>query len=85
MIFTLIPHHFIFRPSVRLLAAFFPMILKAFRWDRFGFLPELFAVNSRPFFHDLSTGKASITLHAPHRSVVVAFIRLVSVCDVRRG
>jgi hypothetical protein len=25
----------------------------------------------------MSTGKASITLYAPHRSVVVAFIRLI--------
>jgi hypothetical protein len=54
------------------------MTLKAFRGDRFGFLSELFAVNSRRFYHDLSTGNASIALHAPHRSVVVAFIRLVT-------
>jgi hypothetical protein len=53
------------------------MTLKAFQGDRFRFLPEIFTVNSRRFYHDLSTIKASITLHAPHRSVVVAFIRLV--------
>jgi hypothetical protein len=53
------------------------MTLKAFRCDGFRFLPELFTVSSRRFYHDLSTVKTSITLHAPHRSVVVAFIRLV--------
>jgi hypothetical protein len=53
------------------------MTLKAFRCDRFAFLPELFTVSSRRFYHDLSTVKASISLHAPHRTVVVAFIRLV--------
>jgi hypothetical protein len=53
------------------------MTLKAFRCDRFEFLPELFAVSSRRFDHDLSTGKALVTLHAPHRSVVVAFIGLL--------
>jgi hypothetical protein len=41
------------------------MALKAFRGDRFGFLPEPFAVNFRHFYHDLSTGKESITLDAP--------------------
>jgi hypothetical protein len=50
------------------------MTLKAFQCDRFAFLPEFFAVNSRHFYHDLSTANESITLHAPHRSVVVAFI-----------
>jgi hypothetical protein len=39
--------------------------------------PELFAVSYRRFYHDPSTVKASITLHAPHRSIVVFFIRLV--------
>jgi hypothetical protein len=53
------------------------MTLKAFRCNRFGFLPELFTVSSRRFYHDLSTVKASTTLHAPHRIVVVAFIGLV--------
>jgi hypothetical protein len=53
------------------------MTLKAFRGDPFGCLPELFAVNSCRFSHDLSTGKASITLDAPHRRVVVAFIHPV--------
>jgi hypothetical protein len=53
------------------------MTVKAFRSDRPRVLPELFALNSRRFYHDLSTGKESITLHVPHRSVVVAFIRLV--------
>jgi hypothetical protein len=53
------------------------MILKPFRADRFGFLPELFAINSRRFYHDLSTGKESITIYAPCRSVAMAFIRLV--------
>jgi hypothetical protein len=53
------------------------MTLKAFRCNRFGFLPELFTVSYRRFYHDLPTVKASITLHAPHRSVVVSFIRLV--------
>jgi hypothetical protein len=53
------------------------MTVKAFRSDRPRFLPELFAVNPRRFHHDLSTGKESITLHVPHRSVVAAFIRLV--------
>jgi hypothetical protein len=50
------------------------MTLKAFRCNQFGFLPELFAVNSGHFYHDLSSVKASIALHAPHRGVVVAFI-----------
>jgi hypothetical protein len=36
-----------------------------FRNDQLGFLPELFAVNSRHFYRDLSTGKELITLHAP--------------------
>jgi hypothetical protein len=40
------------------------MTLNAFRGSRFGFLPGLFAVHSRRFYHDLSTGKAFITLHA---------------------
>jgi hypothetical protein len=53
------------------------MTLRAFRGDQFGFLPELFAINSCRFYHNLSTVKESITLHAPHRSVVVAFICLV--------
>jgi hypothetical protein len=53
------------------------MILTAFRCDRFGFLPELFAVDCRLFYLYLSTGKDAIALYAPHRSVVVAFIRLV--------
>jgi hypothetical protein len=65
MIFPLIPHHVIFCPSVRLRAAFFPMTLKAFGGDQFGFLPELLAVNSRHFYHGLSTGMESITLSAP--------------------
>jgi hypothetical protein len=55
-----------------------PMTLKAFRCDRTGFLPELFTVNSRRFYHGLSTVKASVTFHAPHRSAVVAFIRLAT-------
>jgi hypothetical protein len=54
------------------------MTLKAFRCDRFRFLLELFTVNSRRFYHDLSTVKASITLHALHRSVDVASIRLIT-------
>jgi hypothetical protein len=54
-----------------------PITLTAFRGDRFGFLPDLFAVNPHHFYDDLSTVKASITLHVPHRSVVIAFIRLV--------
>jgi hypothetical protein len=53
------------------------MNLTAFGCNRSGFLPELFTVSSHRFYHDPSTGKASITLHAPHRSVVVAFIGLV--------
>jgi hypothetical protein len=82
MIFARIPHYFIVPPlsALRFPAALFtmfPMTLKAFRSDRFRFLPELFTINSRRFYHHLSTGKESITLHALHRSVVVAFIRLV--------
>jgi hypothetical protein len=53
------------------------MTLKAFRCNRFGFLPDLFTVSSHRFYHDLSILKASITLHEPQSSVVVAFIRLV--------
>jgi hypothetical protein len=64
MIFALIPHHFIFPPSVRLPAAFFPMTIKAFRGNQFGSLPELFAAPSRHLYHDLSTGKESIILRA---------------------
>jgi hypothetical protein len=78
MTFALIRHHFIFLPSVRFPACLFPMTLKAFRGEQFGFLPELFAVNSRRFYRDLSTGRESIALYAPRRSVVVAFIRLVN-------
>jgi hypothetical protein len=62
VIFTLILHHFPFPASVRSPAAFSPMTLRAFRCTRFGFLPELFPVNSRHFYHDLSTVKASIRL-----------------------
>jgi hypothetical protein len=82
MRFTLIPHYFIFPPSVRLSVSRLafpnhPMILRAFRGDRFRFLPEPFSVSSRHFCHELSIVKGSATLHAPHGSVVVAFIRLV--------
>jgi hypothetical protein len=77
MIFTVIPHHFLFHPSVRSTAAVSPITFKAFRCDRFGFLPGIITVNSRHFYHDLSTIKTSITLDAPHLSVVVAFIGLV--------
>jgi hypothetical protein len=37
----------------------------------------LFTVSSCRFYHHLSTVKTSITLHAPHRRVVVGFIGLV--------
>jgi hypothetical protein len=91
MIFTLISHHCIFPPSVRLSVSRLPssqspndpMTLKAFRCDRFRFLPGLLALNSRRFRHDLSTVKALVTLDAPHRSVVIAFIRLVTQNDCR--
>jgi hypothetical protein len=53
------------------------MTLKDFRRGRFGFLLELFTVKSRHFYHNLLTVKSSITFHAPHPSVVVAFIGLV--------
>jgi hypothetical protein len=53
------------------------MTLKAFRGNRFEFLLEIFTPNSRRFYHALPTVKASVTLDAPHRSIVVAFIRLV--------
>jgi hypothetical protein len=53
------------------------MTLGAFRGDRFGFLPELFVASPRHFCHNLSIVKGSVTLHEPHRSVVVAFIGLV--------
>jgi hypothetical protein len=48
------------------------MTLKAFRSNPFRCFPELFSANSRRFSHDLS-----IALHAPHRNVVVPFIRLL--------
>jgi hypothetical protein len=57
------------------------MTLKAFRANRFGFVLAIFTLNSRRFYHDLPTVKASITLDAPHRSIVVAFIRLVTQND----
>jgi hypothetical protein len=57
------------------------MTLKAFRGNRFGFLLEIFALNSRRFYHHLPTVKASIILDAPHRSIVVASIRLVTQND----
>jgi hypothetical protein len=57
------------------------MTLKAFRGNRFEFLLEIFTLNSRRFYHDLPTVKASITLDAPHRSIVVASIRLVAQND----
>jgi hypothetical protein len=53
------------------------MTLKAFRCNRFGFLPELFTDGSRCFYHDLSTVKTRVALHASHGSVAVAFIGLV--------
>jgi hypothetical protein len=91
MIFTLIPHYCIFPPSVRLSVSRLPssqslndpMTLKAFRCDRFRFLPDLLTLNSRRFRHDLSTVKVSTTLDAPHRSVIVASIRLVTQNDYR--
>jgi hypothetical protein len=64
-------------PSLDCLFPNRPMTLKAFRCDRFRFLPELFTISSRRFYHDLPIVKTSVTLHAPHRSVVVAFIGLV--------
>jgi hypothetical protein len=91
MIFTFIPHHCIFPPSVRLSVSWLPfsqspndsMTLKALRGNGFRFFPELFTVSSHCFYHDLSTVKASITLHAPHLSVAVAFMRLVTQNDYR--
>jgi hypothetical protein len=57
------------------------MTLKAFRGNGFEFLLEIFTLNSRRFYHDLPTVKASITLDAPHRSIVVASISLVTQND----
>jgi hypothetical protein len=54
------------------------MTLEAFRCDQFGFLPDLFPISSGRFYHDLPAVKASITLPAPHRSVIIAPIRLVT-------
>jgi hypothetical protein len=53
------------------------MTLKAFRGNRFEFLLETFTFNARRFYHDLPT----VTLGAPHRSIVVASIRLVTQND----
>jgi hypothetical protein len=47
------------------------MTFKAVRGSRFEFFLEIFTLNSRRFYHDLPTVKASITLGAPHRSIVV--------------
>jgi hypothetical protein len=55
-----------------------PMTLKAFWVNRFEFLSEIFILNSRRFYDDLPTVKASIILDAPYRSIVVASIRLVT-------
>jgi hypothetical protein len=57
------------------------MPLKAFRGNRFESLLEIFTLNSRRFYHDLPTVKPSITLDAPHRSIVAASIRLVTQND----
>jgi hypothetical protein len=57
------------------------MTLKAFRGNRFEFLLEIFTLNSRHFYHDPPTVKASITLGAPDRSTVIASIRLVTQND----
>jgi hypothetical protein len=59
------------------------MTLKAFRGNRFEFLLEIFTLNSRRFYQDLPTVKASITLEGPHRSIVVTSIRLVIQNDYR--
>jgi hypothetical protein len=50
------------------------MTLKAFRGNRFEFLLEIFTLNSRRFCHDLPI----VTLDAPHRSMVITSIRLVT-------
>jgi hypothetical protein len=57
------------------------MTLKAFRGNRFESLLEIFTLNSRRFYHHLPTVKASLTLDTPHRSIVVASIRLVTQND----
>jgi hypothetical protein len=57
------------------------MTLKAFRGHRFEFLLAILTLNSRRFYHDPPTVKASITLDAPHRGIVVASIRLVTQND----
>jgi hypothetical protein len=53
------------------------MILKAFRGNRFGFILEIFTLNSWRFYHDRPT----VTLDAPHRIIVVASIRLITQND----
>jgi hypothetical protein len=83
-ILTFITHRCIFLPSVRLSVSWLPssqspndpMILKAFRGNRFEFLLEIFTLNSRRFYHDLPTVKASVTVDAHNlmRNVVLNLI-----------
>jgi hypothetical protein len=89
MIFTFIPHHCIFPPSVRLSVYWLPSFQspndpndsQGFRGNRFEFLLEIFTPSSRRFDHDPPTIKASRVIDAPHRSIVVASIRLVTQND----